>query len=249
MLENDVEVKQGSYEGVYTFQGFSNGMDYWVDAEGENAIWYYVSGSNYLWCIAPLNYLSSTTFAIASLSNTLENKCPNNEGYVWDWMYSIGGGSFIATNDVYIKCSYENDFCTPENPCGIEQGDCDTHDECQNGLFCGSNNCPENLGFHSEFDCCYAVSVEDEDFCTTDNPCVVDEGDCDSDSECQGNLICDITISCPVYLGFASDVNCCSSGSECKCHQLILCLMIKKLYYFFSLVSDLLELWIFFVFI
>ena len=66
-----------------------------------------------------------------------------------------------------------------------------------------------------EFDCCYAPTVGDEHFCTIANPCEVDEGDCDSNNECQTNLLCDITISCPAYLGFASDVNCCSSG--CKC--------------------------------
>ena len=40
LLENDVKDKQGQFEGVYTFQGFSEGMDYWVDATGEHAIWY-----------------------------------------------------------------------------------------------------------------------------------------------------------------------------------------------------------------
>ena len=43
MFENDVKDKQGKYEGVYTFQGFSNERDYWVDAAEENAIWY-ISG-------------------------------------------------------------------------------------------------------------------------------------------------------------------------------------------------------------
>ena len=62
------------------------------------------------------------------------------------------------TNDVYIKCANEDDFCTSQNPCATDQGDCDIHDECQDGLFCGSNNCPASLGFHSEFDCCYAVN-------------------------------------------------------------------------------------------
>ena len=38
MLENDVKDKQGNYEGVYTFQGILNGMDYWVDVYEENAI-------------------------------------------------------------------------------------------------------------------------------------------------------------------------------------------------------------------
>ena len=58
------------------------------------------------------------------------------------------------------------------------------------------------------------VAFGDEDFCTTDNPCGVNEGDCDSNNECQTNLFCDTANSCPASLGFASDVNCCFSG--CK---------------------------------
>ena len=214
LLENDVKDKQGQFEGVYTFQGFSEGMDYWVDATGEHAIWY--SWFYDEWNIGDLIDLGSFTVAMYSSSNsTLKNKCPNNEGYVWGWIYDAYD-SFVATNDVYIKCANENDFCTYENPCGTDQGDCDTHDECQNGLFCGSNNCPDSLAFHSEFDCCYAPAVGDEHFCTIENPCAVNKGDCDLHSECETNLFCDSSISCPIYLGFASDVNCCSSGSQCK---------------------------------
>ena len=127
--------------------------------------------------------------------------------------------SFIATNDVYIKCVNEDDFCTTENPCGTDQGDCDTHNECQDSLSCGSNNCPDSLGFHSEFDCCYIPTVGDEQFCTIADPCAVDEGDCDFNNECQENLLCDATNSCPAYLGFASDVNCCFSGSGCESYD------------------------------
>ena len=107
LLENDVKDKQGKYKGVYTFQGFNNGMDYWVDTEGENAIWYkpFSSGSGYYWQIGTLANLGSNTVAIYSSSNTLEKKCPNNEGYVWNWMYfSHTTNSFVETNDVYIKC-------------------------------------------------------------------------------------------------------------------------------------------------
>ena len=85
-------------------------MDYWVDAEGENAIWYrYIaSDSSYTWRIAPLQYLGASNAFIYSSSNTLEKKCPNNEGYVWNWMYfSHTTNSFVETNDVYIKCVYE----------------------------------------------------------------------------------------------------------------------------------------------
>ena len=221
MLENDVKNKQGKYEGVYTFQGFDDGMDYWVPADGVHAIWYKASGSTYYWIIGYLHNLgTSSDFDIFSRSNTLEKKCPNNEGYILSWIY-WSGSNWIATNDVDIKCANENDFCTSVNPCVSDQGDCDTHDECQDVLACGSNNCPDSLGFHSEFDCCYYPSIGDEHFCTNNNPCAEDEGDCDSNTECETNLICDVINSCPAHLGFASDVNCCLT-SGCKFVEIIL---------------------------
>ena len=44
-------------------------------------------------------------------------------------------------------------FCNC-NTCSENEGDCDNHDECNDGLICGSNNCPLGLGFSSETDCC-----------------------------------------------------------------------------------------------
>ena len=55
----DVKAYQGSREGVYTFQGFSNEMDYWFDAEGEHALWYSTTGSSYDWNIGFLADLGS----------------------------------------------------------------------------------------------------------------------------------------------------------------------------------------------
>ena len=40
MLENDLQCRLGNYEGVYTFQGIWDGMDYWVNADGDKFIWY-----------------------------------------------------------------------------------------------------------------------------------------------------------------------------------------------------------------
>ena len=165
-LENDVKDKQGKSEGIYTFQGFSDGMDYWVDAEGENAIWY----EGIRWRFGLLEQLGTTghgLYSDSSHNNPHKDECPNNEGYVWNWKYDHEPGvssGMSDTNDVYIKCANEDDFCTTDNPCVVDEGDCDTHDECQDGLFC------------------------------------------------------DPAISCAAYLGFASDVNCCFSGSGCKYH-------------------------------
>ena len=124
--------------------------------------------------------------------------------------------SSLGFESFYDCCySLEEDFCTIENPCGVDQGDCDSNVECLDGLVCGLNNCPDSLGYDSEVDCCFGTIVGDDDFCTSDtNPCGVNEGDCDSNNECQTNLLCDTTNSCPASLGFASDVNCCIVG--CK---------------------------------
>ena len=101
-------------------------------------------------------------------------------------------------------------FCNC-NICSENEGDCDSHDECQNGLACGSNNCPASLNFDSEVDCCYQPTVGDEDFCASGIPCGEDEGDCDANSECQSNLFCGSN-NCPAYLGFGSEVDCCTTG-------------------------------------
>jgi len=54
--------------------------------------------------------------------------------------------------------------CTPENPCGEGEGDCDGpgdggsndgHRGCRGGLVCGSNNCLKfGLYYHEKDDCC-----------------------------------------------------------------------------------------------
>ena len=233
----------GSYEGVYNVQEtgiqtyhysdcpVSDDTVCWEDAYGENAIWYIDScTSNYYesigpgWIIGKEIYCGTDIADIYSPNNGVLKMCPNNEGYVREWKYwnpnSGSGKIFNYTNDAYVKCVNEDDFCTPENPCVIDKGDCDTHDECQDDLSCGSNNCPDYLGFHSEFDCCYVPTVGDEHFCTNANPCAVNEGDCDSNNQCKTNLFCDPTSSCPAYLGFTSGVNCCSTGSQCKIHEI-----------------------------
>ena len=42
--------------------------------------------------------------------------------------------------------------------CSENEGDCDARDECQDGLDCGSENCPASLGFGSEVDCCSIIT-------------------------------------------------------------------------------------------
>ena len=216
-FENDVKDKQGKYEGVYTFQGIIDERNYWVDAAGENAIWYISDFKD--WAIGSADKFGTTDRFIRT-SNDLEAVCPNNEGYILAWEYRDGNtlsDPFIPTEDIHIKCANEDDFCTSENLCELDEGDCDTHDECQVGLVCGSNNCLDSLGFDSEFDCCFAPNVGDENFCASGIPCGENEGDCDSNHECQAHLVCDIANNCKTSLGFLSDVNCCVNVSNSGC--------------------------------
>ena len=208
-LENDVKNKRGYVEGIYTFQGIVNDMDYWSHIERDTAIWYKPTSTNYFWMLGNLNKLGQLSGFMFG-KNPIEKKCPNDGGYPWTWTYSNGTG-YIQTTDISVKCQNEDDFCTSENPCEQDKGDCDNHNECQNGLVCGTNNCPDSLGLDSDMDCCYNSAIGDEHFCTTINPCGVDEGDCDANDECQGDLICDTINSCPASLGFNSNVACCTT--------------------------------------
>ena len=97
--------------------------------------------------------------------------------------------------------------------CSENDGDCDFDDQCQEGLRCGSNNCPSSFGFEMHTDCCYVASVGDDEFCITDEPCNVNEGDCDSDDECKSHLFCGSN-NCPVSLGFLSSVDCCEPKGD-----------------------------------
>ena len=83
-FENDVKDKQGQYEGVYTFQGYINDRDFWVDAEGENAIWYIPDWKD--WAIGSADNIG-TNYPHLRTSNDLEAICPNNEGYDLSWEY------------------------------------------------------------------------------------------------------------------------------------------------------------------
>ena len=62
-----------------------------------------------------------------------------------------------ATNCTDINWDYT--CCTSANPCGLDQGDCDSDDECSGDLKCGDNNC---IGFGaSDADCCILVGIHD----------------------------------------------------------------------------------------
>ena len=129
-------------------------------------------------------------------------------------LYSKSENSIVNTLSL-VNCATvsngEIGFCHC-NLCSEMEGDCvDSHDVCQDGLACGSNNCPASLGFDSEVDCCYQPTIGDEHFCASEISCGEDQGDCDAHNECQDGLFCGSN-NCPASLGFDSEVDCCFHG-------------------------------------
>ena len=53
----------------------------------------------------------------------------------------------------------DDDWCTTEKPCGQDEGNCETDDHCLEGYICGYRNCPSELGFASETNCCFEKSA------------------------------------------------------------------------------------------
>ena len=121
----------------------------------------------------------------------------------------------IAILIILVNCTSvvngEIGFCYCHS-CSENEGDCDSNEECQDGLACGSNNCPASLSLDFEVDCCYQPSVGHEEFCTTENPCGGNEGHCDSHDECHKNHFCGYK-NCPA--SFDANDNCCTK------HELI----------------------------
>ena len=57
-----------------------------------------------------------------------------------------------------LGCQGGDRCCTPENKCGEDEGDCDTDNDCQEGLKCGQqlDNCHGNgPEWDATDDCCY----------------------------------------------------------------------------------------------
>ena len=56
----------------------------------------------------------------------------------------------------------QTNFCTSEQPCSKNSGDCNSNDDCQADTKCGSNNCPSFQGFPFWVDCCYAGEINSQ---------------------------------------------------------------------------------------
>merc|ERR1712055_1281251 len=99
-----------------------------------------------------------------------------------------------------LKTRPDWDCCSPSDPCSAGEGDCEVDADCKGTLRCGYNNYGDNDPT-GVMDCCTpqiscksGTSWMAWHCCTEENPCGfkegVPEGDCNTDSECEGDLIC-----------------------------------------------------------
>ena len=57
--------------------------------------------------------------------------------------------------------------CTETNPCGDNEGICETNADCEGSLRCGINNCPE--GFPPNSNCCTSSPCDAGTYLSTQN--------------------------------------------------------------------------------
>ena len=53
---------------------------------------------------------------------------------------------------------YSNGCCSPEEPCGETEGDCNGDSSCIGSLVCEENSCQPSKGFHLRASCCQQPS-------------------------------------------------------------------------------------------
>ena len=73
--------------------------------------------------------------------------------YHKNWKFTCNTLSLV---NCAIASNGYDEFCFC-NICSENEGDCESNHECQDGLVCGVNNCPDSLGFDSGVDCCYVA--------------------------------------------------------------------------------------------
>ena len=87
--------------------------------------------------------------------------------------------------------------------CNFDGGDCCGPNV--NTAYC--NQCQCLTGDNSQL--CHSTNPDIWSCCSSQNPCEVDEGDCDLDNHCLGNLFCGVD-NCPN--DFPSGADCCKDG-------------------------------------
>ena len=80
-------------------EGNVNGKPYWIQENGNNAIWY----KNGVWLIGKEIQMGTDNAEIYSASNFVTNRNPTNPYQVISWTYtSLKNGKWIESNDILV---------------------------------------------------------------------------------------------------------------------------------------------------
>ena len=104
-------------------------------------------------------------------------------------------------------------YCSPECPCDVGEGDCDDASECMPGLMC-LRDAGVAFGYADpELDVCSAVcpdiGVGAGNYCSPECPCDAGEGDCDRTSDCASGLTCASNVG--AAYGWPADTDVCEA--------------------------------------
>ena len=69
-------------------------------------------------------------------------------------MIEVGTGFFAKIRKTSARDPLAT-FCTVTNPCKANEGHCYHDQQCHKGLLCGLRNCPLDLGYANDTNCCY----------------------------------------------------------------------------------------------
>ena len=86
---------------------------------------------------------------VSSSSNELHIIFSSNE------QYRDEGFKAKIYIEPFQNANLSSDACSLTSQCNVNQGHCQSDDECQGYLKCGHNNCPAELGYHNKTRCCY----------------------------------------------------------------------------------------------
>ena len=78
--------------------------------------------------------------------------CGNQMHVVFSSDNSVAKSGYYANIYEYV---HEDERCTYSCPCGVDEGHCESNDQCMSGLACGYDNCNPELGYGNGTNCCY----------------------------------------------------------------------------------------------
>ena len=119
-------------------------------------------------------------------------------------------------------------FCTSTCPCEIDEGHCQSDDQCLSGLTCGHHNCKPELGFLHGTNCCYNTTAYCSEFLSGENGNWTIQTPFDNPNEVVKEVECQWYIDGSTNTHFiksgngsatcgadVSDWSCCTSSSPC----------------------------------